>query len=88
MLEKTFESPLDCKEIQPVHPKRNQSWRWGQIDMVTLFKDQILEVVVMVMWLQYDTLLLWAHGGPERIAASYEDIFSLETVLYQPLDVV
>ena len=26
MLEKTLESPLDCKEIQPVHPKRNQSW--------------------------------------------------------------
>ena len=26
VLEKTFESPLDCKEIQPVHPKRNQSW--------------------------------------------------------------
>ena len=23
---KTFESPLDCKEIQPVHPKGNQSW--------------------------------------------------------------
>ena len=26
MLEKTLESPLDCKEIQPVHPKGNQSW--------------------------------------------------------------
>ena len=26
VLEKTFESPLDCKEIQPVHPKGNQSW--------------------------------------------------------------
>ena len=25
-LEKTLESPLDCKEIQPVHPKGNQSW--------------------------------------------------------------
>ena len=25
VLEKTLESPLDCKEIQPVHPK-NQSW--------------------------------------------------------------
>ena len=24
VLEKTLESPLDCKEIQPVHPKRNQ----------------------------------------------------------------
>ena len=26
VLEKTFESPLKCKEIQPVHPKGNQSW--------------------------------------------------------------
>ena len=26
VLEKTLENPLDCKEIQPVHPKRNQSW--------------------------------------------------------------
>ena len=26
VLEKTLESPSDCKEIQPVHPKRNQSW--------------------------------------------------------------
>ena len=25
MLEKTLESPLDCKDIQPVHPKGNQS---------------------------------------------------------------
>ena len=23
---KTLDSPLDCKEIQPVHPKGNQSW--------------------------------------------------------------
>ena len=26
VLEKALESPLDCKEIQPVHPKGNQSW--------------------------------------------------------------
>ena len=26
VLEKTLEGPLDCKEIQPVHPKENQSW--------------------------------------------------------------
>ena len=26
ILEKTLESPLDCKEIQPVHPKEDQSW--------------------------------------------------------------
>ena len=33
VLEKTLESPLDCKEIQPVHPKWNQSWIFiGRID--------------------------------------------------------
>ena len=26
VLEKTLESPLDCKEMQPVHPKGDQSW--------------------------------------------------------------
>ena len=28
VLEKTLESPLDCKEIQPVHPKGDQSWEF------------------------------------------------------------
>ena len=33
VLEKTLESPLDSKEIQPVHPKGNQSWIFiGRID--------------------------------------------------------
>ena len=33
VLEKTLESPLDCKEIQPVHPKGDQSWVFtGGID--------------------------------------------------------
>ena len=32
-LEKTLESPLDCKEIQPVHPKEDQSWMFvGRTD--------------------------------------------------------
>ena len=34
VLEKTLESPLDCKEIQPVHPKGGQSWVFiGRIDV-------------------------------------------------------
>ena len=34
VLEKTLESPLDCKEIQPVHPKGDQSWVFtGRTDM-------------------------------------------------------
>ena len=34
VLEKTLESPLDCKEIQPVHPKGNHSWMFiGRTDV-------------------------------------------------------
>ena len=32
MLEKTLESPLDCKEIQPVHSKEDQPWVFGRTD--------------------------------------------------------
>ena len=36
VLEKTLESPLKCKEIQPVHPKVNQSWVFiGRTDAET-----------------------------------------------------
>ena len=38
VLEKTLESPLDCKEIQPVHPKGDQSWiftGWTDAEAVT-----------------------------------------------------
>ena len=34
VLEKTLESPVDCKEIQPVHPKGDQSWMFiGRTDL-------------------------------------------------------
>ena len=34
VLEKTLKSPLDCKEIQPVHPKGDQSWMFiGRTDV-------------------------------------------------------
>ena len=36
MLEKTLESPLDCKEIQPIHPKGDKFWICiGRIDAET-----------------------------------------------------
>ena len=41
-LEKTLESPLDCKEIQPVHPKGNQSYIFtGRTDA---------EAVTPILW--------------------------------------
>ena len=43
VLEKTLESPLNCKEIQPVHPKGNQSWIFtGRTDV---------EVETPILWL-------------------------------------
>ena len=42
VLEKTLESPLDCKEIQPVHPKGNQSWIFiGRTDA---------EAEILILW--------------------------------------
>ena len=43
MLEKTLESPLDCKEIQPVHPKGDQSW-------VIIGRTDI-EAEIPILWL-------------------------------------
>ena len=36
MLEKTLESPLDSKEIQPVHPKGNRPWKFLEALMLKL----------------------------------------------------
>ena len=42
VLEKTLKSPLDCKEIQPVHPKGDQSWVFiGRTDV---------EVETLILW--------------------------------------
>ena len=42
VLEKTLESPLDCKDIQPVHPKGNQSWIFiGRADV---------EAEALILW--------------------------------------
>ena len=42
VLEKTLESPLDCKEIQPVHPKGNQYWVFvGRTDV---------EAETLILW--------------------------------------
>ena len=65
VLEKTLESPLDCKEIQPVHSKGDQSW-------------VLLEGMMLKLKLQYfghlmqrtdsleKTLMLGGIGGRRR----------------------
>ena len=50
VLEKTLESPLDCKEIQPVHPKGDQSWVFiGRTDAEA--ETPILRPLDMKKWL-------------------------------------
>ena len=53
VLEKTFESPLDCKEIQPVHPKRNESW---------IFIGRVM----LKLKFQYFCHLMWRTDSFER----------------------
>ena len=47
MLEKTLESPLDCKEIQPVHPKGNQSWKFTCSLKASIHKNHPLRVILI-----------------------------------------
>ena len=56
VLEKTLESPLDCKEIQPVHPKGNQSW----------ISEYLLEGLMLKLKLQYFGHLMWRADSLEK----------------------
>ena len=52
VLEKTLGSPLDCREIQPVHPKWNQSWVFiGRTDV---------EAETPILW---PPDVKWTHGN-------------------------
>ena len=50
VLEKTLESPLDCKEIKPVNPKGNQSW-------IIHWKDWCSSSNTLATW--YNNWLIW-----------------------------
>ena len=62
MLEKTLESPLDCKEIQPVHSERDQPWDF--------FGGNDAEAETPILWPPHarvdsleKTLMLGGTGG-------------------------
>ena len=61
VLENTVESPLDCKEIQPVHPKGNQSWVFiGRTDVEA--ETPILwlpDAMSWLIWKDHDTGKDW-----------------------------
>ena len=65
VLEKTLESPLDCKEIQPVHPKGNQSWIFiGKTDAEA--ETPVLQRPDVKNQLIWKTLMLGKTEGGRR----------------------
>ena len=64
VLEKTLESPLDCKEIQPVHPKGDQSWVIGRTDVEA--ETPILRLRNAKSWLIWKALMLGKIEGRRR----------------------
>ena len=60
VLEKTLKSPLDCKEIQPVHPKGNRSWMFiGMTDV---------EAETPILWPpDAKSWLVWKDPSWERL---------------------
>ena len=65
VLEKTLESPLDCKEIQPVHPKGDQSWVFMEGLMLNLKLQYFGHLMQRVDSLE-KTLMLGGIGGRRR----------------------
>ena len=65
VLEKTPESPLDCKEIQPIHPKGNQSWVFtGRTDVEA--ETPIFWPSDAKSWLVLNPLMLGKIEGRRR----------------------
>ena len=65
VLEKTLDSPLDCKEIQPVHPKGGQSWVFiGRTDVQA--ETPILWLLMQRTDLFEKTLMLGKIAGKRR----------------------
>ena len=65
VLEKTLESPLDCKKIQPVHPKGHQSWVFMEGLMLKL-KLQYFGHLMRKVDSFEKTLMLGGIGGRRR----------------------
>ena len=65
MLEKTFESPLDCKEIQPVHSEEDQPWVSLEGMMLKL-KLQYFGYLMRRVDSLENTLMLGGIGGRRK----------------------
>ena len=86
VLEKTFESPLDCKEIQPVHPKGYWSWVFIGGLMLKLKLQYFGHLMGRVDSLE-KTLMLggigWRKRTPAKTCVQFSSIqFSSSVVSY------
>ena len=66
VLEKTLESPLDCKEIQPVHPKGDQSWVFIEGLMLKLKLQYFGHLMQRVVSLEKSLMLGWIGSRRRR----------------------
>ena len=73
LLEKTLESPMDCKEIQPVHPKGEQSWVFTEGLMLKLKLQYFGHLMGRVDSLE-KTLRLGGIGGQEEKGTTEDEM--------------
>ena len=80
MLEKTLDGPLDCKEIQPVHPKGDQSWLF--------IRRNDVEAETPILWLPHaKSWLIWENPdagkdwGQEEKGTTEDDMAELHPQL-------
>ena len=73
VLEKTLESPLDCEEIQPVHPKGDQSWVFiGRTDVEA--ETLILWPPDAKSWLIWKDPDAWKDWGQEEKGTTEDEM--------------
>ena len=66
MLEKTLKSPLNCKEIQPVHPKGDQSWVGSLEELMSKLKLQYFGHLIRADSFEKTLMLGKTEGGRRR----------------------
>ena len=75
VLEKTLENPLDCKEIQPVHSKGDQSWVFFSLEGLMLkLKLQYFGHLMRRVDSLEKTLMLGGIGGQEEKGTTEDEM--------------